>query len=289
MDALGRREGVRKPLDQRGIGQNHTDDIEAHALPRHGGAASVIAGRPAQISLLFGVDGTVGSAELGGRTRLHLDEDERVSLPDHQIDFPAPRTGPVSPRHDGASLPPQIPVRQVFPEAAVVSRPQTAAQGIARAIQPVDHVASLFLPAGELHLVPSAGSEGGGQGNRGIALSGGAGAGVDSAAVRGLAAVFFRPSSSGGPPPAGRILARRATRNLRTNSNEFRIAMPMFSRRRGRFYCKASNANSMTWPRTTASAMAAFRMVKAITSDRPRGRPSLTPGARPCSTVSRAL
>lgn len=60
-------------------------------------------------------------------------------MPGNQIDFPASGPGPVPPRYDRKSLPPQVAVCQVFPKAAVVSSLNAMPEGVGGAIDEGDH------------------------------------------------------------------------------------------------------------------------------------------------------
>lgn len=75
MWAIGRRKGIRIPLDERRVGQYHTDDIEAHAIPIDRRPPGVITAGAAEVVLLFCIDGAIGSTELGSGSRFHFDED----------------------------------------------------------------------------------------------------------------------------------------------------------------------------------------------------------------------
>ena len=107
--------------------KNHRDDIEAHLLPLHVGAACVIARGAQKMELFFGIDSTLGFTERVALARLHFDEDELPRMPYHQIDLTVAGAPPVVSRHHNASAAAEVAVRQVFADASVIRADRSGA------------------------------------------------------------------------------------------------------------------------------------------------------------------
>ena len=65
---------------------------------------------PAQVSPLIVIDGSLGSRDSSGRSRLHFDEAKRVTLPRDKIKIATHDARPPSPRNHDESSAPQIEV-----------------------------------------------------------------------------------------------------------------------------------------------------------------------------------
>ena len=133
------REGVRVPFDEGGIGQNYTDNVEAHTSPLDSGTAGVVAAGAAEKAFLFRIDSALRGTVFQGGARLHFDKNQGVALPRNQVDFAAAGTRPVAARHDGATLTAQITMRQVFTQPAMIAGLQVMPHNIGRTIQKTEH------------------------------------------------------------------------------------------------------------------------------------------------------
>ncbi len=71
----------------RGIGEDHRHQVETDAFHGDVAAAGVLAGGAEKMLLLFGIVGSFGWAEIGGRARLYFDHNERVAFPCDQVGF----------------------------------------------------------------------------------------------------------------------------------------------------------------------------------------------------------
>ena len=72
---------------------------------------------PAQVSPLIVIDGSLGSRDSSRRSRLYLDETQRVAFPGDQVQIPANNTRPPSPRDHDESPAPQIEVTRTLTPA----------------------------------------------------------------------------------------------------------------------------------------------------------------------------
>jgi hypothetical protein len=124
------------------LGQKNADDIEAHFIPLDAYAPGVVAAGVGQVTLLFRIHRPIRTAEIRRRACLDLHEYERVAMPGHQVDFAAARIGAVPPRHDRTAVAPQVPVGEIFSDAAVVIGQTPAPQSVSCPIEQTDHLST---------------------------------------------------------------------------------------------------------------------------------------------------
>ena len=93
-------EHPRKPLYFRRIDENHADDIEADLIPRRVRLAYIFASHAAQVLTFLLAHGTIGRTIFAALPRLHLDENQFVSLPSDDIGLRIARRESIIPRDD---------------------------------------------------------------------------------------------------------------------------------------------------------------------------------------------
>src|SRR5688572_13227663 len=131
---LSLTERILYPINFNRLRQHDAHDIEPGPLQLDFGAAEVILGGAADVVAFLNIDGAVGFAKIGGGAGFDFDEHEGLAVPRHDIDFTGAAGGTVVARDYGAAVGPQVAMREIFAEAAVVAAECAAAEGVGGAV-----------------------------------------------------------------------------------------------------------------------------------------------------------